>query len=217
MAKLIVCCLTLTVLASFVSISLADPLPSGNDQFRFKRNCKMYRVSSHNCKILNGAAPMDAISDYFDSRARRSEGGGSDRGGLGFTRSLRRTLPFQLVPQPPLAYARSNSYVGEPKAIEVNTNLDSSSAAAVSLAEDNFEPGSVRSRALHHPRMVSHTEEQDARLIYLLRKLFGIPSSDLVQRNYNPSREASASEILSMLEKLTNSREGKRRMRYGLF
>ena len=88
-----------------------------------------------------GAAPMDAISDYFDSRAWRSEGGGSDRGGLGFTRSLRRTLPFQLVPQPPLAYARSNSYVGEPKAIEVNTNLDSSSAAAVSLAEDNFEPG----------------------------------------------------------------------------
>ena len=84
---------------------------------------------------------MDAISDYFDSRARRSEGGGSDRGGLGFTRSLRRTLPFQLVPQPPLAYVRSNSYVGEPKAIEVNTNLDSSSAAAVSLAEDNFEPG----------------------------------------------------------------------------
>ena len=82
---------------------------------------------------------MDAISDYFDSRARRSEGG--DRGGLAFTRSLRRTLPFQLVPQPPLAYARSNSYVGEPKAIEVNTNLDSSSAAAVSLAEDNFEPG----------------------------------------------------------------------------
>ena len=48
---------------------------------------------------------MDAISDYFDSRARQSEGGGSDRGGLGFTRSLRRTLPFQLVPQPPLAYA----------------------------------------------------------------------------------------------------------------
>merc|ERR1711935_773785 len=111
---------------------------------------------------------MDAISDYFDSRARRSEGGG-DGGGLAFTRSLRRTLPFQLVPQPPLAYARSNSYVG-----------------------------SVRSRALHHPRMVSHTEEQ-------------------VQRNYKPSREASASEILSMLEKLTNSREGKRRMRYGLF
>merc|ERR1712008_207311 len=160
MAKLIVCCLTLTVLASFVSISLADPLPSGNDQFRFR------------------AAPMDAISDYFDSRARRSEGGGGDGGGLAFTRSLRRTLPFQLVPQPPLAYARSNSYVGEPKAIEVNTNLDSSSAAAASLAEDNFEP---------------------------------------VQRNYKPSREASASEILSMLEKLTNSREGKRRMRYGLF
>ena len=91
--------------------------------------------------FVSGAAPMDAISDYFDSRAWRSEGGGSDRGGLGFTRSLRRTLPFQLVPQPPLAYARSNSYVGEPKAIEVNTNLDSSSAAAVSLAEDNFEPG----------------------------------------------------------------------------
>ena len=84
---------------------------------------------------------MDAISDYFDSRARRSEGGGGDGGGLAFTRSLRRTLPFQLVPQPPLAYARSNSYVGEPKAIEVNTNLDSSSAAAASLAEDNFEPG----------------------------------------------------------------------------
>ena len=59
-----------------------------------------------------GAAPMDAISDYFDSRAWRSEGGGSDRGGLGFTRSLRRTLPFQLVPQPPLAYARSNSWRG---------------------------------------------------------------------------------------------------------
>jgi hypothetical protein len=37
------------------------------------------------------------------------------------------------------------------------------------------------------------------------------------QRHYKPSREASASEILSMLEKLTNSREGKRRMRYGLF
>jgi len=180
MAKLIVCCLTLTILATFVSISAADPLPSGNDQFRFR------------------AAPMDAISDYFDSRARRSEGGGGGGGGLAFTRSLRRTLPFQLVPQPPLAYARSNSYVGEPKAIEVNTNLDSSSAAAVSLAEDNFEPGSVRSRALHHPRMISHTEEQ-------------------VQRNYKPSREASASEILSMLEKLTNSREGKRRMRYGLF
>merc|ERR1712129_245590 len=114
---------------------------------------------------MGGAAPMDAISDYFDSRARRSEGDGGDGGGLAFTRSLRRTLPFQLVPQPPLAYARSNSYV-------------------------------------------------DARMIYLLKVLFGIRPNDLVQRNYKPSREASASEILSMLEKLTNSREGKRRMRY---
>ena len=42
MAKLIVCCLTLTVLASFVSISLADPLPSGNDQFRFSKYITLF-------------------------------------------------------------------------------------------------------------------------------------------------------------------------------
>merc|ERR1712064_35201 len=139
MVKLIVCCLTL----SFVTLALADPLPSNyGQQFRFR------------------AAPEDTISQYFDSRQRRSDGGSANKGL--FTRALRRTLPFQLVPQPPLAYARSNSYVGEPEAIEVAT----SSAAAT---EDNFE----------------------------------------VQRNYKPSREASASEILSMLEDLTNRKEGK--------
>merc|ERR1712007_262866 len=126
MVKLIVCCLTL----SFVILALADPLPSNyGQQFRFR------------------AAPEDTISQYFDSRQRRSDGGSASKGL--FTRALRRTLPFQLVPQPPLAYARSNSYV--------------------------------------------------------------------VQRNYKPSREASASEILSMLEDLTNRKEGKTRMRYGLF
>merc|ERR1712223_1968850 len=108
MAKLIVCCFTLVIL-SFVTISLADPIPSGYEQrFRFR------------------AAPNDAISDYFDSRSRRAnEGIPSSNEGL-FTRSIRRTLPFQLVPQPPLAYARSNSYVG-----------------------------SERSRSLH-PRMIPH-------------------------------------------------------------
>ena len=80
--------------------------------------------------VFIGAAPEDTISQYFDSRQRRSDGGSANKGL--FTRALRRTLPFQLVPQPPLAYARSNSYVGEPEAIEVAT----SSAAAT---EDNFE------------------------------------------------------------------------------
>ena len=80
---------------------------------------------------------MDAISDYFDSRSRRAnEGIPSSNEGL-FTRSIRRTLPFQLVPQPPLAYARSNSYVGEPKAIEVNTNI--LDPAAATTDHDNFE------------------------------------------------------------------------------
>ena len=85
--------------------------------------------------FILGAAPEDTISQYFDSRQRRNEGssGGASKGL--FTRTLRRTLPFQLVPQPPLAYARSNSYVGEPEAIEVDTNLASSAAAT----EDNFE------------------------------------------------------------------------------
>ena len=83
--------------------------------------------------IFIGAAPKDTISQYFDSRQRRSDGGSASKGL--FTRALRRTLPFQLVPQPPLAYARSNSYVGEPEAIEVDTNLASSAAAT----EDNFE------------------------------------------------------------------------------
>ena len=83
--------------------------------------------------VFIGAAPEDTISHYFDSRQRRSDGGSASKGL--FTRALRRTLPFQLVPQPPLAYARSNSYVGEPEAIEVDTNLASSAAAT----EDNFE------------------------------------------------------------------------------
>lgn len=69
--------------------------------------------------FILGVAPMDdAMSDYFDSRSRRSADSGL------FSRSIRRTLPFQLVPQPPLAYARSNNYVGEPIPVAINTNLD---------------------------------------------------------------------------------------------
>ena len=33
--------------------------------------------------------------------------------------------PFQLIPQPPLAYARSNNYVGEPQVVSVNTDVES--------------------------------------------------------------------------------------------
>ena len=57
------------------------------------------------------------MGDLYDARSRRSSG---DEGGF-FSRSIRRTLPFQLIPQPPLAYARSSSYVGEPVPVEVNT------------------------------------------------------------------------------------------------
>ena len=37
---------------------------------------------------------MDAISNYFDSRARGSEGSGGGGVGLAFTRLLRQTLFF---------------------------------------------------------------------------------------------------------------------------
>ena len=67
---------------------------------------------------------MDAMSDYFDSRSRRSQEGSSLDGNQMFSRALRRTLPFQLVPQPPLAYARSNNYVGEPRAVAISTDLE---------------------------------------------------------------------------------------------
>ena len=36
----------------------------------------------------------------------------------------RRTLPFQLVPQPPLSYARSDNFVGEPQPLAISTNLE---------------------------------------------------------------------------------------------
>ena len=32
--------------------------------------------------------------------------------------------PFQLIPQPPLAYARSNNFVGEPQVVSVNTDVE---------------------------------------------------------------------------------------------
>ena len=80
------------------------------------------------------AAPSDALSDYFDSRSRRNEGKEAV-----FSRSIRRTLPFQLVPQPPLAYARSSNYVGEPQAVAINTDLDEAGTAAA----ENFEQGKI--------------------------------------------------------------------------
>ena len=78
-------------------------------------------------------AAGDALSDYFDSRTRRNEGKEA------FSRSIRRTLPFQLVPQPPLAYARSSNYVGEPQAVAINTDLDEAGTAAA----ENFEQGKI--------------------------------------------------------------------------
>lgn len=63
-----------------------------------------------------GAAPDDTLGDFFDARARRS----AEQGGF-FSRFIRRTLPFQLIPQPPLAYARASNYVGEPVPVEVDT------------------------------------------------------------------------------------------------
>ena len=58
-----------------------------------------------------------ADNDYLDMRSRREDTNG-------FIRSARRTLPFQLVPQPPLAYARSSNFVGEPRPVSLSTNLD---------------------------------------------------------------------------------------------
>ena len=66
--------------------------------------------------FLIGAAPDDTLGDFFDARARRS----ANEGGF-FSRFIRRTLPFQLIPQPPLAYARASNYVGEPVPVEVDT------------------------------------------------------------------------------------------------
>merc|ERR1711894_587613 len=47
----------------------------------------------------------DALRDILESpRSRRSEGGNEGH----FFRAVRRTLPFQLVPQPPLAYVNTD-------------------------------------------------------------------------------------------------------------
>jgi len=63
----------------------------------------------------------DSLRDILESpRLRRSEGNDGH-----FFRAVRRTLPFQLVPQPPLAYARSSNFVGEPQVVNVNTDLES--------------------------------------------------------------------------------------------
>ena len=65
----------------------------------------------------------DALNDYLEApRPRRSE---NNEDSTRFFRAVRRTLPFQLVPQPPLAYARSNNYAVEPQVVAVNTELES--------------------------------------------------------------------------------------------